>query len=79
MTKSDKGGLPRVIAMEAPPVAMWYYKLPVDSRFESVLKCIRADELFHGLFNGSCNAPNSSGPILEVAKYMATAPERRQQ
>ncbi len=43
-----------------------------------VLKCIRADNLFHALFNQLCNA-TGSGPIVKMARYMMTVPERRQQ
>ena len=55
LTALDKGEMPRVTAMEAPPVAIRFYKLRVGSRFRDVLLNIRADDAFHSVFNEVCN------------------------
>ncbi len=70
LTESDDREMPHIKAMEAQPVAMWFYKLPMGSPFDRVLKCMRADEYFNTIFNELCNKATFSPPM---AKHLVTA------
>jgi len=63
LTELDEREMTHIKAMEAPPVAMWFYKLPMGSRFDLALKCMRADEYFNTVFNEVCNKATFSLPM----------------
>lgn len=79
LTALDMGEMPHVAAMEAPPVAMWFYKVTVGSRFREVLLNIRADDAFVSLFNQVCNESHCKAPVTEVSKYFARAQSKGRQ
>lgn len=56
--------------MKAPYLAQWFYGLSPDAPFTDVLLCIRADDVFHSLFNEICYECHCVHPASVLEKHL---------
>lgn len=68
-----KGDMPRIDVATAPAQAQWFWGLTPDTPFSEVLKCMRADDVFHSVLNEVClDSADASKPSAMLAQYMDT-------
>lgn len=67
---ADRGEMPHLLSLRAPPVAQWFYGPPAGATYRDTLLNIRADDGFHVLFNEVCCETGCHHPVAQLEKYL---------
>jgi len=62
----DAGHMPCLTELHAPIIAQWFYGLGPSASIRDVFLCIRADDVFHTMFNEVCYETSCSRPLATV-------------
>lgn len=66
----EKGQMPEVAKLHAPPISQWMYGLPPNTSFYDALTNFRADDAWHTFFNEACCESNY--PVRTIEKFIDT-------